>query len=196
MTSAIDIKELAAVTSQGGAIELKLVSQAFAGEIMGYGSTFGEEDLGGDIVVRGAFAASLARHKANDTVPAMLWQHDPTKPIGTWHEIVEDEKGLKVKGQLNIETQAGQEARALLLGRALKGLSIGFTTKESEFDRATGARKLKAVDLWEISLVTFPMNPKASVIEAKSIGSAVEFERFLKAQGFAKAAARKLALGG
>lgn len=138
------------------------------GTVEGYGSVFGVRDNYDDVIAKGAFIDSLKSHKAAGTMPAMLWQHDADKPIGVWTEMVEDEKGLRIKGQLAMETVKGKEAHALLKMGALNGLSIGFMSKEWAYDRETEVRTLTAIDLWEVSLVTFPANEKARVTNVKA----------------------------
>lgn len=138
------------------------------GTVEGYGSVFGVRDNYDDVIAKGAFIQSLKDHKAAGTMPAMLWQHDADKPIGVWTEMVEDEKGLRIKGQLAMETVKGKEAHALLKMGALNGLSIGFMSKEWAYDRETEVRTLTAIDLWEVSLVTFPANEKARVTNVKA----------------------------
>jgi uncharacterized protein len=177
-------------------IEAKLAANT--GELTGYASTFGNTDLGGDVVAPGAFAKSLAEHKANDSMPAMLWSHDPAEPVGVWLEAQEDTKGLLVRGKLTMDTKRGAEARALAKDGAL-ALSIGYATQDAVYEN--GRRVLKEVALFETSLVSVPMNPKAKIISVKSavaadeIRSAVAFERFLKSHGFANSLARRLAAG-
>lgn len=139
------------------------------GTVEGYGSVFGVRDNYDDVIAKGAFIQSLKDHKAAGTMPAMLWQHDADKPIGVWTEMVEDEKGLRIKGQLAMETVKGKEAHALLKMGALNGLSIGFMSKEWAYDRDTEVRTLTAIDLWEVSLVTFPANEKARVTNVKAV---------------------------
>lgn len=130
--------------------------------IEGYASVFGVADQGGDIVLGGAYRASLARLKAAGRCVKMLWQHDPAQPIGVWEEIAEDAHGLKVKGRILSEVEKGREAVALLAAGAIDGLSIGYRTVTAERD-AKGQRLLREVELWEVSLVTFPMLPEARV---------------------------------
>jgi HK97 family phage prohead protease len=149
-------------------LEVKLASDdATEGTIEGYGSVFGLLDQGGDIVMPGAFKASLAEWRRKKAMPPLLWQHDPWKPLGIWTELEEDEKGLRVKGQLILDLVAAKDARALIAAKAVRGLSIGYRCVDHEIDRTTGARKLKKVDLWEISLVTFPMLPEAQISGVK-----------------------------
>lgn len=140
----------------------------------GYGSVFGNVDLGDDIVQRGAFAKSLSAHKAAGTLPVMLWMHDRTKVPGKWLEVREEPRGLYVKGEL-ARTPLGDEAYELLKMGALAGLSIGFVPVDDGYDR-DGHRVLKRVDLHEVSIVSFPMNPAARVERVKDIR---EYERVL-----------------
>lgn len=128
--------------------------------IEGYASLFGLRDQGGDAVCAGAFAAGLKKLADKGDKVRMLWQHDPGRPIGVWDEIREDEKGLWVKGRLLPEVAQAREAAALLQAGAIDGLSIGYRTIRAERDRK-GCRALVEVELWEVSLVTFPMLPEA-----------------------------------
>ena len=126
--------------------------------IAGYASLFGAVDQGGDVVGKGAYAASLQARPAIK----MLWQHDPTQPIGVWEEVREDSKGLYVKGRILTSVAQGREAIALLEAGAIDGLSIGYrTVRASKNDK--GQRVLQELELWEVSLVTFPMLPSARV---------------------------------
>ncbi len=138
------------------------------GEVEGYGSVFGNSDAYGDVILPGAFKASLDAHKAAGTMPAMLWQHDASAPIGVWTEMQEDSAGLRVKGRLAMDTVKGREAHSLMKMKALNGLSIGFYTKESVYDRGTDIRTISEIDLWEVSLVTFPANKLARVTQVKA----------------------------
>jgi len=131
-------------------------------KIEGYASLFGTCDQGGDIVRKGAYAASLKRLNTEKRRVKMLWQHDPAQPIGIWDEVREDEKGLYVKGRLLDSVGRGREAAALIEAGAIDGLSIGYrTVKASKNDK--GRRLLTELELWEVSLVTFPMLPSARV---------------------------------
>ena len=154
----------------GGAHSLETKFCSFEGaaaltegaEIAGYASLFGAADQGGDVVVEGAYGASLQRLARARSGVKMLWQHDPTRPIGVWDEVREDGKGLWVKGRLLLEVQAAREAHVLLQAGAIDGLSIGYRTLRSE-KAAGGQRLLHEIELWEVSLVTFPMLPEARV---------------------------------
>ena len=139
-------------------------------EIAGYASLFGAADQGGDVVQKGAYGASLKRLAEGRSGVKMLWQHDPARPIGVWDEVREDGRGLYVKGRLLLEVQAAREAHVLLQAGAIDGLSIGYRTLRSE-KAAGGQRLLHEIELWEVSLVTFPMLPEARV-EVEGAGGA------------------------
>lgn len=159
----------------GPPVETKFTGCSFStadidGTFAGYASLFDKIDLGRDRVVRGAFRASLAERKAEGV--RMLWQHDPAEPIGVWTLIEEDHKGLFVKGRLELKVARAREALALMRQGALDGLSIGFKAAKSRRDERSGVRELYQIDLWEVSLVTFPMLPEARVARVKSSGPA------------------------
>lgn len=129
-------------------------------QIEGYASLFGRVDQGGDIVQAGAYGASLKRLATGGRQVKMLWQHDPAQPIGIWDEVREDARGLYVKGRLLTDVEKGREAAALIAAGAIDGLSIGYRTKRAQKD-GKGRRLLSELELWEVSLVTFPMLPDA-----------------------------------
>lgn len=135
-------------------------------EFEGHGSVFGNVDLGGDIVLPGAFKRSLKQYQDKGDLPLMFWMHDPTRVAGKWTEMNEDENGLRVKGVL-ADTPLGNEIRTLLQMDAVKGLSIGYRTLDDDYDK-DGNRLLKELELWEVSVVSLPMNPLAQVAHAKS----------------------------
>lgn len=143
---------------------------ARSGEFEGYASLFGVPDLGRDVVVAGAFRDSLARRGAAGI--RMLWQHDPAEPIGRWLSLVEDGRGLKVRGRLSPDVARAREIASLMAEGAVDGLSIGFRVVEAARDRSAGLRRLLRVDLWEISVVTFPMLPGARVAAAPPVSRA------------------------
>jgi len=138
------------------------VAMSEGSKIQGYASVFGVRDRGGDIVMPGAYAASLARMASAGGRVRMLWQHDQGQPIGVWDEVIEDAHGLKVSGRLLGDVAKGREAMALMQAGAVDGLSIGYRTVRAE-KLPQGGRKLIELDLWEVSLVTFPMLPAARV---------------------------------
>ncbi|MEG8220124.1 phage major capsid protein [Sphingomonas sp. HH69] len=148
-------------------LEVKFATDE-AGTLTGYASVFeGEPDSYGDVIARGAFTRSLAEHKAAGSAPLLLWQHDPSEPIGVWLALREDATGLHVTGKLILETRRGQEAYALLKAGALNGLSIGFRTRASE-RRNGGGRVLQDLELIEISLVSIPAATRARVTGVKA----------------------------
>lgn len=147
-------------------LDVPLSAQPGSGVFSGYASIFNERDASGDIVMPGAFHQSLLRRPSEDI--RMLFQHDPAEPVGTWVEVRETDKGLYVLGRLNKNVQRGRELLALLESGGMDGLSIGFKTVAARKDKATAARLLTKIDLWEISLVTFPMLEGARVSAVKS----------------------------
>ena len=154
------------------------------GVFTGYGSIFGNKDLGNDVVVEGAFAKSIGKKGARAV--KMLYQHRQEEPIGVFDEIIEDRRGLKVKGRLAMGTQRGREVYELMKMGALDGLSIGYRVdpKGVDYDEKGKRRYLKSVDLMEISAVTFPMNPRARVQAVKGAERTVrEWEELLRDAG-------------
>jgi len=153
------------------------------GVFEGYASLFNREDLGHDVIAPGAFRESLASRGAARI--KMLFQHDPAEPIGVWDEIREDARGLYVRGRLMTAVSKAREVLMLMRAGALDGLSIGFKAVKARRDAATGVRRLEKVDLWEISVVTFPMLPGARVESVKArpfdrgAPTMREFERWL-----------------
>lgn len=156
------------------------------GLFSGYGSVYGVIDQGDDIVMHGAFGESLAESQAKGVMPALLWQHKSSEPIGAYTMMKEDPTGLYVEGKLALKTQRGAEAYELMQMKALSGLSIGFMTREDSFDQKTGIRTIKKGDLWECSIVTFPMNDQARIASVKNIEEITDFksaEKFLRDAG-------------
>ena len=135
------------------------------GRFSGYASVFGEVDLGKDRIERGAFLNSLVERGARGV--RMLYQHDPVEPIGAWTVIREDARGLYVEGVLAPGVARAREVFSLMKSGALDGLSIGFRTVKARSDPKTGVRRILEADLWEISVVTFPMLPSARVSDVK-----------------------------
>src|SRR5436190_23151576 len=131
------------------------------GSVEGYASLFGEIDAARDMVMPGAFARTL-KQRGLRRIP-MLFQHDPAEPVGVWLELFEDFRGLRARGKLIPDVARGRELIALVRAGAIDGLSIGFRTTKARVDPATRVRKLIDVDLWEISIVTFPLLAGARV---------------------------------
>ena len=137
------------------------------GTIEGYASLFGAIDQARDMVMPGAFAATL-QQRGLRKIP-MLFQHDPAEPVGVWLELHEDWRGLFARGRLIPDVQRAREVLALLRGGAIDGLSIGYRTVRGRIDPKTRVRKLFQVDLWEISIVTFPLLQGARVNAVKTV---------------------------
>jgi HK97 family phage prohead protease len=162
---------------------LNLKSVDVDGSFEGYASLFNKEDLAGDVVAPGAFADSLTKRGVAGI--KLLFQHDANQPIGVWTALREDARGLYAQGRLMPEVAKAREVQALMRAGALDGLSIGFRTVKGRRDRASGTRRLEKVDLWEISVVTFPLLPEARVAAmksrpfAKGLPTEREFERWL-----------------
>lgn len=129
--------------------------------IAGYASLFGDVDLGRDLVERGAFAAALRRKGVAGI--RMLFQHDPAEPVGVWTSMREDERGLAVEGRLEPASARARELAGLIRAGAVDGLSIGFKTVRAASDPVRRVRRIVEADLWEVSIVTFPMLPGARI---------------------------------
>lgn len=167
------------------------------GSFTGYGSVFGNADSYGEIVEPGAFAASLKAHAKAKTMPMMLWQHDTWQPIGVWDEMEEDNKGLRCSGRLLLGVKQADEAHIMLKAGAIRGLSIGYRELAAEPDGNN--RRLKKLDLREVSIVSFPANDKATIQTVKSIldggdlPTVRQFEEHLRDAGFSKSLAAAIA---
>ncbi len=187
-------------------IEMKFTALDFKsvdvdGTFEGYASLFNMEDMGRDLIEPGAFAKSLAKRGTRGI--KMLFQHDPNQPIGIWQELREDRRGLFVKGRVMTDVERARDVHALMRAGALDGLSIGFRTVTGTRDKRTGVRRLRQVDLWEISVVTFPMLPQARITRVKSspfmgqLPTEREFERWLtRDAGLTRTEARAIQRGG
>ena len=136
------------------------------GTFRGYASIFNRVDLGRDLVLPGAFRRSIRRRGVRGI--RMLYQHDPSQVIGTWRTVREDAAGLFVEGHLSPDVVRAREVRSLMRAGALDGLSIGFHTVRATKNAQTGVRSIIEADLWEVSVVTFPMLPDARVAEVKA----------------------------
>lgn len=162
-------------------IPFKIKAVSDDGLFSGYGSVFNVVDSYKEVVVQGAFSDSL-----QGRMPSLLWQHRSGEPIGVYTAVQEDNVGLYVEGKLALKTSRGAEAYELLKMGAISGLSIGFITREDSYDKVSGIRTLKKVDLWEVSLVTFPANDAARVATVKSIetiNTLADAEAFLRDAG-------------
>lgn len=176
--------------------DIKRASIDDAGEFTGYASCYGGVDSYGDTITANAYAASLERHKTAGTRPALLFSHDPAQPLGSWLDMREDSRGLLVRGKLTLAVDRAREAHALMKDGAL-GLSIGYSVIDSEPGPKPGTRILKAVELFEVSLVALPADPNAKILGVKSFQSIREFEAAAQdALGLSPREAKRLATGG
>ena len=162
-------------------VPFKIKSISEDGVFSGYGSVFNVVDSYKEVVAPGAFTESL---KAR--MPAMLWQHRSGEPIGVYTRVIEDNIGLYTEGRLALKTARGAEAYELMKMGALSGESIGYVSRDDSYDKVSGIRTLKKLDLWEVSLVTFPANDAARVSTVKgieTINSLSDAEAYLRDAG-------------
>lgn len=181
-------------------LEIKAVQED--GFFSGYGAVFGNIDWYNDVILPGAFTASLAKWRAKNKMPPVLWNHNDSEPIGVYTNIYEDEKGLYVEGKLLIDdVPRAKSTHALLKAGAIDGLSIGYSTKKAN-QQGNGVRELVEVDLGEISIVTQPANERSVITSVKSkldegeLPTLPEFEKFLRESGFSKNQATAIASKG
>lgn len=180
----------------GRPLELKATAQ---GRIEGLASPFGgSPDSYGDIVMPGAFAESLARHRAEGAAPPMLWAHDAARPVGRWDEIAETSEGLHVAGQLNLATAAGRDAFEHTRAGDVGGLSIGYHVPPggASLNRETGVRTLARIELHEISITTLPAARMARITGVKSLGGPDELRDLLRSHGLPHRFCEKIAAAG
>lgn len=174
------------------ALEVKAIGER---EFEGYGSIFGNTDLGGDVVMPGAFADTLKAHKDAGTMPLMYWMHQADQVPGVWTDMQEDRNGLYVRGEL-VDTALGRDVRTLLQKRAVRGLSIGYRPALTDWQGET--RLLKKVELHEVSIVSMAMNPLAKIEAVKArlsgdgeyVPNAAEIEQHFRSLGCSKRVAR------
>jgi HK97 family phage prohead protease len=187
--------------------ELTLKEVSDEGEFSGYGSVYDVIDFYGEVVAPGAFANSLRTWADKGRLPPALWQHMSTEPVGPFTLMREDKKGLYVEGQLLVnDVQRAREARALMKAKAVSGMSIGFDVVVEEFNKETKLITLKEIDLWEVSIVTFPANEAAQIENVKAVMAEIRdsgklptlksFEGFLREAGFSKSHATVIASRG
>lgn len=184
---------MSTLTQKGLAINLDFKTTK-EGVFTGYGAIFNNVDNGGDIIMPGAFAKSIKNR--DPKAVKMLWMHDSDDPIGYWTAIEEDQKGLKLTGQLLLTLKKAVEVFEMMQAGIIDSLSVGYRTVKASYDEATSVRKLLELDLWEVSAVTFPMNDKAKIQTVKNIEipSRKQIEAALRHEGqFSNADARKAA---
>ena len=181
-------------------LQIKAVQED--GFFSGYGAVFGNIDWYNDVILPGAFTASLAKWRAKNKMPPVLWNHNDSEPIGVYTNIYEDEKGLYVEGKLLIDdVPRAKSTHALLKAGAIDGLSIGYSTKKAN-QQGNGVRELVEVELGEISIVTQPANERSVITSVKSkldegeLPTLPEFEKFLRESGFSKSQSTAIASKG
>lgn len=181
-------------------VEVKALTEEGAFE--GWAAVFGNVDQGGDRIEAGAFAKTL---KKGAGAVRLLWNHDPDHPIGVWDALEEKDKGLFGRGRFVMEVAKAKEVHALAKAGAIGGLSVGYRTVKSTMDG--NVRVLKELELWEVSLVTFPMNLQGKITAVKADGlddileklkagdrlQEREFELMLKGLGLSNSQAERAA---
>ena len=176
-----------------GLSEFKFAEKGDAMTLAGYGAVFGNVDAHGDVIEPGAFAKSLAQHKTENSMPQMLLEHGFSSsplPVGKWTSMSEDGHGLKVEGEI-LPTTEGKDTYIALKAGAISGLSIGYRPVEFEMRAKPDdpRRRLKSVDLVEVSIVGRPANGKARVGQVKSAEEIItirELEDALRDAGYSK----------
>lgn len=178
--------------------EIKAVSDD--GLFSGYASVFDNVDSYGDIVRKGAFVESIGEWEAKGKMPPILWNHDPSDPIGIYTKMQEDDKGLYVEGKLLIDdVPRAKQTHALMKAGVIDGLSIGYRVKEYLYNVDEEVTDLIKLSLREVSIVTFPANPETRIeavksrLDAGELPTLPEFEKFLREAGFSKSQATAIA---
>ena len=178
--------------------EIKAVSDD--GLFSGYASVFDNVDSYGDIVRKGAFVESISEWEAKGKMPPILWNHDPSDPIGIYTKMQEDGKGLYVEGKLLIDdVPRAKQTHALMKAGVIDGLSIGYRVKEYLYNVDEEVTDLIKLSLREVSIVTFPANPETRIeavksrLDAGELPTLPEFEKFLREAGFSKSQATAIA---
>ena len=178
--------------------EIKAVSDD--GLFSGYASVFDNVDSYGDIVRKGAFVESIGEWEAKGKMPPILWNHDPSDPIGVYTKMQEDDKGLFVEGRLLIDdVPRAKQTHALMKAGVIDGLSIGYRVKEYLHNEDEEVTDLIKLSLREVSIVTFPANPETRIeavksrLDAGELPTLPEFEKFLREAGFSKSQATAIA---
>lgn len=167
------------------------------GHFSGYASVYNVIDAYREVVAPGAFANTLRKWQTRNRLPPALWQHRSAEPVGPFTKMVEDERGLYTEGQLLVkDVQRAREARALMQSKTVDGMSIGFNSVVEEWNSDTKLLTLKEIDLWEVSIVTFPANQESLITEVRSmflegnVPSIKEIEEVLRDAGFSRTQAK------
>ena len=178
------------------ALELKFVDSGAAGEFSGHAAAF-SMDSHRDVIRPGAFAASIASHKAAGTMPPFLFAHDQARPIGRIMTMQEDGRGLAISGKFNLATSAGRDAHAHAKANDISGLSIGYTVPAGSSSHARdGTRTIQRLDVHEISLVALGSNKDARIRQVKMLSTPDELEELLRDAGLSRRAAEAVTARG
>ena len=186
-------------------VSLKIKSVSETGEFSGYASVFGVKDSHSDIVIKGAFENSLKNWGEKGAFPALLWQHKMDEPIGVYTKMVEDDVGLYVEGRLLIEDDPlAKRAHAHMKAKSITGMSIGYDIEDDDYDYDSdkNAFILKNINLWEVSLVTFPSNDESRISNVKTalengeIPRQCHVEKCLRDAGFSRKQAKAFMANG
>lgn len=172
-------------------LNIELKADGPEGRISGYGAVFGNVDSTGDRIMPGAFKQSLENRK-----PKMLWQHNMADPIGVFEEFYEDDHGLYMEGKLVLGATRGRDAFALAEAGAIDGLSIGYMVPEGGAEMNGTIREIRQIDLFEVSMVTVPANPEATITGVKADLTPGDAERLLRANGYSRSQAKAFVAGG
>src|SRR5437899_3485002 len=187
----------ATAIEHGNALELKLVDSGTAGEFSGYAATFNGVDSHRDTIRPGAFAASIAAHKAEGRMPPLLMAHDQARVVGKIISLAEDSVGLTVTGKFNLATSAGRDAHAHAKANDINGLSIGYTVPPGGSSHARdGTRTLQRIDVAEISLVALGSDKAARIRQVKMLAGPGELEDLLREAGLSRRAAQAVTARG
>ena len=188
------------MTIKTKAIDFEVKAVNDDGFFSGYCSVFDNVDSYGDVVKKGAYTDSLSKWQSKSKMPPILWQHDRSQVIGVWTKLFEDEHGLYGEGRLLIDDVAkAKEAHALMKHGAIDGLSIGYSVDKWKHNKKDDTMELLAIDLKEVSVVTFPANEESridsvkSTLQAGELPTLSEFEKFLREAGFSKSQATAIA---
>lgn len=148
------------------------------GVFTGYASTFGNQDLDGDVVVKGAFTKTLSENYGGDGAGIPIhWEHSHASPfdiIGQTLSAVEDEKGLLITASIDLDNDAGRQVYDLLKAGLVHQMSIGFVPTETEWVTSEndgpygGHQEFRAVKLFEISVVQIAANQQAEILQVKA----------------------------
>ena len=191
-------------------LECKMLDKR--GSFAGYGAAYENVDHGDDLIKQGAFSKSIAELTKEGIMPSMFWMHNQNTPVGEWSSVAEDRRGLKVAGGLWVDggiedrepTELAKMAYNVVRSKTAAGLSIGYQTVKYSFTEISKrrVRVLEELKLGEISIVSFPMNPKAKITAVKSLlqeGTVADirvFEEYLRDAGLSRSQAKALLADG